>query len=94
MNGSRRRSISGPPNTRERKGRWKAVNSLREGLIYMVRLEGGRVRQRPMVATEVKQFHIRPDDIRHLFDDEFALTVWGLDLGVPRYRCRPRGCTR
>ena len=34
-----------------------------------------------MSAANIKAFHERPERLRHAFEDEFAILVWGADLG-------------
>ena len=63
-------------------GPWKVVNVVRAGLSFTVRLHGRHVRQRTVVASDMKQFYSRPVELRHPFEDEFAHFVWGPDLGL------------
>ncbi|CAB1113987.1 unnamed protein product [Ectocarpus sp. CCAP 1310/34] len=63
-------------------GPWVVVNVVRMGLSFTVRLHGRQVRQRTVVASDMKQFYSRPLDLRLPFEDEFSHFVWGPDLGL------------
>ena len=54
---------------------------IRAGLSLTVRLHGHQMRQRTVVASDMKQFYSRPLELRRPFEDEeFAHFVWGPDL--------------
>lgn len=63
-------------------GPWKVVNVVRDHLSFTVQLNGRRIRQRKVAATDMKPFHQRPTELRHPFEDEFAHLVWSADLGL------------
>ena len=58
------------------------VNVVREGLSFTVKLNGRQVRQRTVVASDIKPFYSRPFHVRLPFEDEFSHSVWGPDLGL------------
>eukprot|EP00903_Cladosiphon_okamuranus_P016079 g14843.t1 len=69
-------------------GPWKVVNVLQERLCFTVQLNGRHIRQRRVVAADIKPFHQRPAHLRHDFEDEFSHLVWSsvldlADLSVP-----------
>ena len=45
-------------------------------------MNGRRIRRRRVSAANIKMFHIRPDDLRHDFENEFAHLAWGVDFGL------------
>ena len=63
-------------------GPWVVINVVREGLSFTVRLNGRHLRQRTVVASDIKPFYSRPLDLRLPFEDEFSHFVWGPDLGL------------
>lgn len=63
-------------------GPWEVINVVREGLSFTVRLHGRQIRQRSVAASDIKPFHVRPPHLRHTFEDEFAHTIWSVDLGL------------
>ena len=63
-------------------GPWKVVNVLLDRLCFTVQLNGRRIRQRRVVAADVKPFHVRPEDLRLSFEDEFSHLIWSADLGL------------
>ena len=63
-------------------GPWKVINVLLDRLCFTVQLNGRRVRQRRVVAADIKPFHQRPDHLRLAFEDEFSHLVWSADLGL------------
>eukprot|EP00903_Cladosiphon_okamuranus_P005335 g5333.t1 len=79
-------------------GPWKVVNVLQERLCFTVQLNGRHIRQRRVVAADIKPFHQPPAHLRHDFEDEFSHLVWSsaLDLAdlsvasVPLYTLTAR----
>ena len=63
-------------------GPWKVINVIHERLSFTVQLNGRRVRQRKVAATDLKPYHPRPSELRLPFEDEFAHLVWSADLGL------------
>ena len=63
-------------------GRREIVNVIRQGLSFTVRLKGRQIRQRSVAASDIKPFHVRPEHLRHSFEDEFAHVIWSVDLGL------------
>ena len=63
-------------------GPWTVVNVVRAGLSFTVRLNGRHIRQRTVVASDIKPFYSRPLHLRHPFEDEFSHFVWAPDLGL------------
>ena len=63
-------------------GPWKVINVLLDRLCFTVQLNGRRVRQRRVVAADIKPFHQRPNHLRLAFEDEFSHLVWSADLGL------------
>lgn len=63
-------------------GPWEVMQIVRPGLSFSVRLNGRRVRQRTVAASDIKPFHPRPPGLQHAFEDEFAHFVWSADLGL------------
>ena len=53
---------------------------IRDSLV--VNLDGRRIRRRTVSVANVKPFYLRPVDLRHEFEDEFAHAAWGPDLGL------------
>ena len=49
----------------------------------VVRMTGRKERTRRVSAASVKPFYIRPRDLRHPLEDEFAQQAWRADLGRP-----------
>ena len=43
-------------------------------------MSGRRTRRRTVSAAHVKTFYLRPEHLRHAFEDEFAHLAWGADL--------------
>ncbi|CAB1102956.1 unnamed protein product [Ectocarpus sp. CCAP 1310/34] len=66
---------------RESPGAKADVGSL-DRLSFAVQLDGRRVRQRKVTATDVKPYHPRDDHLRLPFEDEYAHLVWSADLGL------------
>ncbi|CAB1114741.1 unnamed protein product [Ectocarpus sp. CCAP 1310/34] len=63
-------------------GPWKVVNVLPERLCFTVQMNGRRVRQRRVVAADVKPFHQRPAHLQLEYEDEFSHLIWSADLGL------------
>ena len=63
-------------------GPWSVERVVREGLSFIARLHGRKVRQRTVSATEMIPFHSRPKEIRHELEDEFAQFGLPPDLGL------------
>ena len=61
---------------------WKVVSILRPGSSLVVNLNGRSIRGRAVSVANVKPFYLRPVDLRHEFEDEFAHAAWGADLGL------------
>ena len=52
------------------------------GLSYIVTMNGQGIRRRRASASNIKMFYLRPDDLRHDFEKEFAHLGWGVDFGL------------
>jgi len=63
-------------------GPWKVINVLLDRLCFTVQLNGRRIRQRRVVAADVKPFHRRPEHLELPFEDEFAHLLWSADFGL------------
>ena len=61
---------------------WRVVGIPRPGASLVVNLDGRRIRRRTVSVANVKPFYLRPVDLRHEFEDEFAHAAWGADLGL------------
>ena len=42
------------------------------GISYQGLMSGGRIRMRAVSAAQIKAFYVRPERLRHAFEDEFA----------------------
>ena len=62
-------------------GPWRVVEVVIEGLSVVIEMEGRTTRSRAASAASLKPFYMRPSDLRHPIEDEFAQMVWGADLG-------------
>ena len=51
-------------------------------LSYVVTMNRRGIRRRKVSAKNIKMFHIRPDDLGHDFENEFAHLAWGVDFGL------------
>ena len=56
-------------------GRWQVTTTKQPAISYQVTMRGRR-----MTAANIALFHVRPEHLRHVFEDEFAHLVWGADL--------------
>ena len=63
-------------------GPWKVVSTVTPGLCYRVVLKGRQIRERRASAAHMKPFYVRPANLRHDFEDEYAHFAWGADLGL------------
>jgi len=63
-------------------GPWNVVNVVLARLCFTVQLNGRRIRQRRVVAADVKPFHQRPAQLQLPFEDEFSHLIWSADLGL------------
>ena len=73
----------GPKLVHERwTGPWKVVEVVIEGLSVVIEMEGRTPRSRTVSTTSLKPFYVRPADLRHPMEDEFAQMAWGADLGL------------
>ena len=61
---------------------WKVVSIPRSGSGLMVNLRGRRIRRRTVSVANVKLSHLRPADLRHEFEVEFAHAFWRPDFGL------------
>ena len=59
---------------------WKVVSISRHGSSLVVNLSGRRIRRRTVSVANVKPFNLRPADLRHELEDEFAHAAWGPDF--------------
>ena len=80
-------------------GPWQVTAIEQPGISYQVTMSGRRIRRRTVSAAYIKAFYLRPEHLRHAFEDEFAHLAWGADLEfadistvvVPLYTLRPAG---
>ena len=49
---------------------------------YIVAINGRGIRRRRASAANIKMFHLRPDDLCHDFENEFAHLTWGVGFGL------------
>ena len=56
-------------------GRWQVITTKQPAISYQATMRGGR-----MTAANIKLYHVRPEHVRHVFEDEFAHLVRGADL--------------
>ena len=61
---------------------WEVVGIPRPGSSLVVNLTGRSIRRRTVSVANVKPFYLRPVDLRHEFEHEFAHAAWGPDLGL------------
>ena len=54
----------------------------RPGISSLATLSGRRTRRRTVSAANIKTFHVRPEHLRHAFEDQFAHLAWGTGLGL------------
>ena len=62
-------------------GPWEVTEVVLPGLSYIT-MNGRGIRRRRASAANIKMFHLRPDDLRHDFENEFAHLAWGIDFGL------------
>ena len=55
---------------------------LLSGLSYIVTMNGRGIRRRRAFAANIKMFHLRPDNLRHDFENEFSHLAWEVDFGL------------
>ena len=58
------------------------INVIQDLLSFSVQLNGRRIRQRKVAAADIKPCHVRPDELRLAFKDEYAHLAWSADLGL------------
>ena len=63
-------------------GPWEVTEVVLPGLSYIVTINGRGIRRRRASAVNTKLFHLRPGDLRHDFENEFAYLEWGVDFGL------------
>ena len=63
-------------------GPWQMTAIEQPGISYQATMSGRRIRRRTVSAANIKTFHLRPERLRHAFEDEFAHLAWGADLGL------------
>ena len=63
-------------------GPWQVTAIEQPGISYQVTMSGRRIRRRTVSAAYIKAFYLRPEHLRHAFEDEFAHLAWGADLGL------------
>ena len=63
-----------------RTGPWEVTEDVLPG--HIVTMNGRGIRRRRASAANIKRFHLRPDDLRHDFENEFAHLAWGVDFGL------------
>ena len=63
-------------------GPWQVTEIIQPGLSMVVRMQGRGERVRRVSAASVKTFHVRPGELRHRLEDEFAQQAWRADFGL------------
>ena len=63
-------------------GPWTVTGIPTPKISLEVTMQGRKIRRRVVSASCVKAFHVRPVDLRHKFEDEFAILAWRADLGL------------
>ena len=63
-------------------GPWEVINVIHDRVSFTVQLNGRRIRQRKVAASDLKPYHARPQHLRLPFEDEYAHLVWSADLGL------------
>ena len=61
-------------------GPWQVTVIEQPGISYQVTMSGRRIRRRTVSAAYIKAFYLRPEHLRHAFENEFAHLAWGADL--------------
>ena len=68
-------------------GLWEVTEVALPGLSYIVTMNGRGIRRRRTSASNIKVFHLRPDDLHHDFENEFVHLAWGVDFGLAAVDC-------
>lgn len=63
-------------------GSWTVTNVILDRLSFTVRLNGRRIRQGKIMATDIKPCHLQLRALRLPFEDEYAHLVWSAKLGL------------
>ena len=64
-------------------GPWPITRVLMTGLSVEVELRGRKTRKRTVATSALKPFTVRPPDLRHSIEDEFAQYAWEADYSNP-----------
>ena len=64
-------------------GPWSITRVLMTGLSVEVELRGRKTRKRTVATSALKPFTVRPPDLRHTIEDEFAQYAWEADYSNP-----------
>ena len=71
-------------------GPWSITRVLMTGLSVEVELRGRKTRKRTVATSALKPFTVRPPDLRHTIEDEFAQYAWEADYSnPPSHTARP-----
>ena len=73
-------------------GPWEVTEVVLQGLSHIVTVNGRGILRQLASASKIKMFHLRPDDLRHDFENEFAHLAWGVDFGWQSRRLWRRLC--
>ena len=63
-------------------GPWEATEVVLPGLSYIVTMNGRGIHRRQPSASNIMMFHMRLDDLRHDFENDFAHLAWVVDFGL------------
>ena len=63
---------------------WEVTEVVLPTLSYIVMMNWRGIRRRRASAANMKMFHLRPDDLRHGFENEFAHLALGVDFGLAK----------
>ena len=64
-------------------GPWSITRVLMTGLSVEVELRGRKTRKRTVATSALKPFTVRPPDLGHTIEDEFAQHAWEADYSNP-----------
>ena len=71
-------------------GPWSITRALMTGLSVEVELRGKKTRKCTVVTSALKPFTVRPPNLRHTIENEFAQYAWEVDYSNPlSYTARP-----